>query len=1010
MDLKAISASGSQRSEMVFHEDPHSLHVGTLPPHPYFIPFEPAQDPFADRNGSGRLELLNGDWGFTYRGSVIDLGDNFCDLAPETTIPVPSNWQLHGFDKPQYTNVCYPIPYDPPFVPDDIPVGVYYRNYSYLPDGMRRILCFEGVDSCLYLYVNGRLAGYSQVSHSTSEFDVTDLLKEGENKLCVAVLKWCDGTYLEDQDKIRLSGIFRDVYMLSRPEKRLEDYRVNTSLDLANGSASLSVSVKGAAAKLSLYSPEGEPVAEGEAAEGKPFSCKVNDPALWSAESPSLYRLVIETDGEVIGEKVGFREIKIEDGIVKVNGRHIKMRGVNRHDSYPESGYVSSAEQLKRDLYLMKQHNINAIRTSHYPNAPIFYKLCDELGFYVIDEADLESHGCTDVYQNFRWNREGGYGGISLMVMNEDYREAIRDRHTLLYTRDFNRPCVMMWSLGNEAGYSDIMRDEVNWLKAEDPSRIVHYESMHRLDQKDTHELDIVSRMYPWTGYVESYPESEGDAHGRPFVMCEYCHAMGNGPGDLEDYWEIIYKKDNVLGGFVWEWCDHSLPLGKTADGKIKYGYGGDWGERHNDGNFCCDGLVYPDRTPHTGLKELKQVYRLVRVAKTGDGEFSFKNMLGFIDCGELLDCRYEITERGDVIAEGSVELSVPAGGEMSAVIPEAKAEEKIGTIADIQSRYIRFIFTLKKDMPWAEKGFEVCFDQLEIAEKNPKSLPIPAAGEVKISEAPLEYRISANGVNYVFDRRHGEIKSVCKNGVELIDRPIRFNFFRAPTDNDSQRGDWHRLHLCDYDVKVRETSVSSENGCEVISAKLSFGWNILQPFGEMTARFKVSPDGSLNISADLEAGEKVTMLPRFGIRLFVPKSFGEVEYYGYGPYESYADKHRASYIGRFTAKIEDMFENYIRPQENSSHFGCKYLRLIGDKASVRFEADGDFSFSAMEYTEEELSSKRHSFELEKCESNVICVDSAMAGVGSNSCGPALLDKYRLPLPKLRLDITLAFE
>ncbi len=1010
MDLKAISVPGSQRSKMTLHENPHALHVGTLPPHPYFIPFEERQDPFSDRRESKRLELLNGEWGFTYRGSVVDLPDNFCDLSPETKIPVPSNWQLHGFDKPQYTNVCYPIPFDPPFVPDDVPVGVYYRNYSYAPDGLRRILCFEGVDSCVYLYVNGELAGYSQVSHSTSEFDVTDHLKEGENRLCAAVLKWCDGTYLEDQDKIRLSGIFRDVYMLSRPEKRIEDYRVNTVLDLESGAASLKVSVKGDSARVALYSPEGKLITQGEAGEDKPFCCTVADPSLWSAESPSLYRMTLEASGEIIGECVGFREIKIEDGIVKVNGKHIKMRGVNRHDSYPESGYVSSVEQLKRDLYLMKQHNINAIRTSHYPNAPIFYRLCDELGFYVIDEADLESHGCTDVYQNFRWNREGGYGGISLMVMNEDYREAIHDRHVLLYTRDFNRPCVMMWSLGNEAGYSDIMRDEVEWLKAEDPSRIVHYESMHRLDKKDTHELDIVSRMYPWTGYVRDYPDSEGDAMGRPFVMCEYCHAMGNGPGDLEDYWEIIYEKDSILGGFVWEWCDHSLPLGTTADGKIKYGYGGDWGERHNDGNFCCDGLVYPDRTPHTGLKELKQVYRPVRVKKTGDGEFTFKNIFGFVNCEDILDCRYEITERGDVIAEGSVGLSIPAGGEMTVFIPQAKAEEKGGIITDIQSRYIRFVFTLKKDMPWAERGFEVCFDQLEIAEKHPKRLPVPVSGEAAVSEAPLEYRICANGVSYVFDRRRAEIASVCKNGVELLDRPIRFNFFRAPTDNDSQRGDWHRLHLCDYDVKVRETSASVENGSAVINARMSFGWNILQPFGEISVRFTVSPDGSLNVHADLETGEKVTMLPRFGIRLFVPKSFGEVEYYGYGPYESYADKHRASYIGRFRADIKDMFEDYIRPQENSSHFGCKYMRLIGREASVWFEADRDFSFSAMEYTEEELSSKRHSFELEKCESNVICVDAAMAGVGSNSCGPELLEKYRLPLPKLELDITMAFE
>ncbi len=1001
MDLKLISAPGSQRSKMVFHEDAGKLHIGTLPNHAYFIPFAEGGDPFASREKSPRFELLNGDWGFTYRASVVDLADNFCGLEPEGVIPVPSNWQLHGYDRAQYTNVVYPFPFDPPYLPDDIPVGVYYKTYNYTPDGLRRILCFEGVDSCIYLYINGVFSGYSQVSHSTSEFDITPLLKDGENLITAAVLKWCDGSYLEDQDKIRLSGIFRDVYMLSRPEKRLEDYHVTTKIDFKTGSAKLSVSVSGAEAKIALRVPGGELIASGSASEASPFECSVEDVRLWSAEKPELYLLTLESEGELIGEKVGFREIRIDGDVVKVNDRHVKFRGTNRHDSYPESGYAASVDQIKRDLYLMKQHNINAIRTSHYPNAPIFYQLCDELGFYVIDEADLETHGCTDVYQNFRWNREGGYGGISLIVSDERFREAIRDRHERLFLRDFNRPCVVMWSLGNEAGYSDIMRDEVNWLKAADPSRIVHYESTHRLDKKDISELPIISKMYPWIGYVRDYPASEPEANGRPFMMCEYCHAMGNGPGDLEDYWEIIYQKDNVLGGFVWEWCDHSLPLGKTPDGKVKYGYGGDWGERHNDGNFCCDGLVYPDRTPHTGLKELKQVYRPVRVEKTGDGEFKFKNMLGFEDIGSLLDCRFEIAEGGEIINTGALELSVPAGEEKTVVIPEAKEAG--------ESRYIRFIFTLKNSAPWAEAGYEVCFDQLLICETDRKS-PQKAGGSVEVFEFPLEYRIGANGVSYIYDRRRAAISSISKNGAELLDRPIELNFFRAPTDNDGRRGDWFRLRLNEYDTKVYSTRLERKGESVVITADVSFGWNIYQPFARGVVISEILPGGELKISANLTSGEKVESLPRFGVRLFVPKSFGEVEYYGYGPGESYIDKHRASYIGKFRSKIADMFEDYIRPQENSSHFGCKYMVLRGEKMSVRFESSGDFSFNASEYTEQELASKRHSFELEKCESNVICLDSAMAGVGSNSCGPELLPQYRVKLPELKFDFTVSVE
>ena len=1000
MNLGKISKIGSQKSKMLFHEDPSRLHVNALEPHAYFIPFAKGEDPFLPREKSSRFELLNGSWGFSYRESVIDLPDDFCSNKPETEISVPSNWQLKGFDRPQYTNVQYPIPYDPPFVPDDDPVGVYYRDYDYSPDGLRRIIVFEGVDSCVYLYVNGVFAGYSQVSHSTSEFDITELLSAGKNTLTAAVLKWCDGTYLEDQDKIRLSGIFRDVYILSRPENRVKDYRVKTKLK--NGEASLSVEISGERAKITLYSPSGEIISSGEASETAPFECRIEAPSLWSAEDPVLYRLTVESGGEIIGEKVGFREISIEGGVFRLNGRAIKLRGVNRHDSYPDTGYYASCEKMLGDLLMMKRFNVNAIRTSHYPNSPLFYKMCDELGFYVIDEADLETHGSIDVYQDFKWSREGGYGGIAITVMDPQFEAAIFDRHKRLLSRDFNRPCVIMWSMGNEAGYSDAMRRSALWIKSEDPSRIVHYESVHRLDKKDTHELDVVSRMYPPTDYVKNYPESESDSAGRPLVLCEYCHAMGNGPGDLEDYWQAIYENEKVAGAFVWEWCDHSVPIGKTEDGSPKFGYGGDWGERHNDGNFCCDGLCYPDRRPHTGLFEMKQVYRPVRVKSLGGGKYLFASRLGFSSAEELFDCRFEITENGEVVREGKVEFSLPAGKTCEISVPETRDRPF--------SRYIRFIFSQKRDTPWAKAGFEACFDQLEIFEENLKTLPREASGSARLSETPLWFEASAGDVKLLFDRRKACVSSFSKNGCELLDRPMSFNFFRAPTDNDSQRGDWFRLHLNDYDVKVYSTSAELENGSAIISVSQSFGWNILQPFASAETKYILFPDGTLEIKSLLKAGEKLKMLPRFGIRLFVPKAFDRVEYYGYGPFESYSDKHRASYLGRFEEKIENMFENYIRPQENSSHFGCKEMILKSSEASVRFEAANDFSFSAMEYTEEELSSKRHSFELEKCASNVVCVDAEMAGVGSNSCGPELAEKYRVRLPEVSLDIRIAFE
>ncbi len=1002
MKLSEISTPGSQRAAMIYHEDPHALHVGTLENRAYYVPFAPGEDPFASREKSSRFELLNGDWGFTYLESVVDLADDFCDLSPKASIPVPSNWQLHGYDRAQYTNVVYPIPYDPPYVPDDDPVGVYYRDYDYAPDGLRRILCFEGVDSCLYLYVNGRPAGYSQVAHSTSEFDITDLLNPGTNRICAAVLKWCDGTYLEDQDKIRLSGIFHDVYMLSRPEKRLTDYRVSAVPDLNDGSAELTVSVKGESAKITVYSPSGDVIGSGEASEGAAYILKIQNAELWNAEKPVLYKMMIESAGEVIGEKIGIRKIEIKDGLVYLNGAKVKFRGVNRHDSYPDTGYVSSREQIMKDLTLMKRHNVNALRTSHYPNAPILYQLCDELGIYVVDEADLEAHGSVDVYQDYDWNKPEGYGGIALTVSDPQFEEAILDRHKRLLARDKNRPCVLLWSMGNEAGYSDAMRRSAEWIKSEDPTRILHYESVHRLDKKDDHELPIVSRMYPPVDYVKNYPASEETAGDRPFMMCEYCHSMGNGPGDLEDYWQAIYANDKVFGAFVWEWADHSIPVGVTDDGKIKYGYGGDWGERHNDGNFCCDALCYPDRTPHTGLLEMKQVYRPVRVEMKNAGEYVLKNMLAFENVGDIFTCRFEITDCGEITRSGEINLNIPAGGAQTVSIPETR---------DVAvSRYIRFIFEYKHDTPFAKAGDLAGFDQCCIHDENLKTMPSACGSAVEIQKDGLKYMISASGIDYEFDCRLGVVSKITADGDLVTDQPVKFNFFRAPTDNDGKRDSWYRTHLNDYDTKIYGIKSRKDGNLAIIEVKMSFGWNIHQPFARTTAVYRFFPGGEFNVSADLEFSEKVKMLPRIGMRIFLPKSFEDVTYYGYGPYESYIDKRRASYVGKFEAKVPKMFEPYIKPQENSSHFGCDYVEITDGKTVLRAEGERKISFNASEYTQEELCSKRHDWELSKCGKTVLCLDSEMSGVGSNSCGPELDKKYQISLPKNRLEMTVGFR
>ena len=997
MNISKLAAENSPKSKMIYHENPETLHINTLPNRCYFVPFAKTQNPFADRESSERFELLNGDWGFRYFDSIIDLEDDFPSVKADKTLPVPANWQLHGYDKPQYTNIAYPIPYDPPYVPDDDPAGVYSREYVYTLDGMRRILVFEGVDSCLYLYINGKFAGYTQVSHMTSEFDVTDLLREGANVITAAVLKWCDGTYLEDQDKFRLSGIFRDVYMLSRPENRLENYRVKTVLNADKTAAEIQITVQGENAELTLTDKEQTELFKGSVKDGETVKITVKNPNLWSAEIPYLYNLTILTPTEAVGEKIGIRDIAIENSVVKINGVPIKFRGVNRHDSYPDTGSYASVSQMRKDLDLMKRHNVNAIRTSHYPNSPLFYRLCDEYGFYVIDEADYEAHGCYIANNDLKWSKS--YDGIALLAMDGRFRNAIVDRSKMMVSRDINRPCVVFWSLGNEGGLGANMVAAAEYIKSVDDTRLVHYESVHKLDDTSDEIFDLVSRMYPPTAEMQKLIDE--DKYDRPLVLCEYCHAMGNGPGDLEDYRTAFYSNERFCGGFVWEWCDHGFPV-KTVDGKPCYGYGGDFGERHNDGNFCMDGLVYPDRTPHTGLLELKQVYRPLRVEKgTAPDTFIISSYLNFANAGDILDGSYEITSEGKVTSTGSFDFTVSPMSAAEITVPEAAN-------AAGDNVYIRFIFTSKTDLPWCEKGYEVCFDQLCLKETNAKPKPAPTqsilAAPIACHDQPLNITVFAGKVTYIFNKRTASFDSIQYDGKEILDRPMQFNFFRAPTDNDVVKGDWYQMHLNDYIPKVYSVEGSQVDGGIEIAVKQSFGWSVQPPFAHAEVTYKIYHSGELQINCSLHAAEKLTSMPRFGIRLLVPKRFDTVEYFGYGPNESYIDKRRSSYMGLFTSLISDMHEDYIRPQENSSHYSCKHMTVKSGDVLIRFAAENPFSFNASEYTQEELSAKGHNYELEKCESNVICVDSHMSGVGSSSCGPQLAEQYRLPLPDLNAE------
>ena len=975
----------------LYHENPNTLHVGTMPTANYFIPFEKSADPFSKREKSGRFTLLNGRWDFRYFDSFNDIKEDFLtDTKFLEEIEVPSNWQLKGFDKAWYVNTRYPIPFDPPFVPDKNPAAIYRRTFELPYNDMEKYLYFEGVDSCFYLYVNGKFIGYSQVSHCTSCFDVTEAVHGGKNEITVVVLKWCDGTYLECQDKWRMSGIIRDVYLLERPKEKINSYRINQHFSDDLKTAEIEVILDTTAQVTArLYDPDGTLLSFRISDERLLFN--VEDVKLWSCEKPLLYRLVLETENEIIGEKIAVRQVKTENGVLLLNGTAIKIKGVNRHDSDPVTGAAISREQMKKDLLLMKRHNINAVRTSHYPNAPVFLQLCEELGFYVISEADIEAHG------SFEAADDGDYNSIAMTAGMEMFEGAVLDRVQRMIDRDYNRYCIIFWSLGNESGYSKNMEKAARYVKSLESGRLVHYESMYQMkgaqpaiDSPET--LDVVSRMYSPTEFMEKeFLADTGET--RPFILCEYCHAMGNGPGDLEDYWQTIYGNKRFCGGLIWEWCDHGIYAGETESGKAMYLYGGDNGEPVNDGNFCLDGLVYPDRTPHTGLLEAKNVYRPVRVTpqNTAQGLFTLTNCMDFAKPADYFSCRIIVTESGVKSFEKDIEIpDVNPHKGVQFAVPEIAGRTG-------KSLYIRFVFSYKAHTEWAKAGDEACFDQIELCRINQPHIADTYGAKLSVSESRTQYTISGSGFTYIINKSTGLFSYLSKGGVKRIDREMEYNVFRAPTDNDiNVKNEWYKYHFNQLITKVYDCGYVLSDFCAVFEFDLALGWYVHTNSLRIRNKITVYNSGEIAIASRVQVAEKRPYLPRFGLRLFLPKEFENVEYYGYGPHESYVDKHRSCYKGIFTDYVSEMHEDYIRPQENSSHYGCEYVAISDEENETVITADSDFSFNASQYTQEELESKKHNYELVPWDSNILCIDYKQSGVGSNSCGPYLKEKYQL--------------
>ena len=920
---------------------------------------------------------------------------------------------MAGYDTHQYTNIRYPFPFDPPYVPQDIPCGAYVHNFEYSRDekASKAFLNFEGVDSCFYVWINGSYIGYSQVSHMTSEFDITDLLRDGENSIAVLVMKWCDGSYLEDQDKFRMSGIFRDVYILKRPKQAISDYHIKTRIE--DMLAKVEIEMKFYSplnVKISIEDRNGAVVALGSIAEEGTAVLEIASPELWNTENPYLYKLILETENEVIVDHIALRKIEIKDQVIYLNGQKIKFRGVNRHDSDPVTGFTINPEQITTDLTLMKQHNFNAIRSSHYPNAPFFYEMCDKYGFMVIDEADIEAHGPFMIYRKEdtdynrfkRWNEK--------IADDPVWEEAIVDRVKLMVERDKNRFCIVMWSMGNESAYGCNFEKALEWTKNFDPDRITQYESARYRNYDETYDysnLDVYSRMYPAFSEIQEYLDKDGS---KPFLLVEYCHSMGNGPGDFEDYFQMIQDNDKMCGGFVWEWCDHAIAHGTAENGKTIYAYGGDHGEEIHDGNFCMDGLVYPDRTVHTGLLEYKNVYRPARVISYDkeSGELVLHNYMDFDNLKDYVKISYELTQDGLLIGKGKLD-------EVS-VVPHSEGKTNLQVnVPENGKCYLKLIYHLKKEMPLLEEDYILGFDEIEVSQKDAKCQlaekwveKTVTDSELQVSEDDTQIHIKGREFAYTIDRRTALFTEMKFAGREYLNHPMELNIWRAPTDNDMYiKSEWKKAHYDKAYTRAYTTEVvQGKHGVKIIS-HASVVAETVQKILDVTITWKIEAAGKIDADIAVTKDDEFPDLPRFGVRMFLDKKLSAARYFGMGPQESYCDKHQAASHGLYQANVDDLHEDYIRPQENGSHYDCEYVELNNSRYGIVASAEKAFSFNASYYTQEELEEKTHNYELTESDSVVFCVDYALNGIGSNSCGPVVLEQYRFDDVLFRFQFTL---
>ena len=977
------------------YQDLNYIAYERLPMRTTLVPYEDRASALSAMREASRYYLnLNGVWQFAFIEGPANLPENICSIPCDGEMPVPGCWQFHGYGQIQYTNVRFPIPYDPPYVPDNTPMGFYKRTFR-LPrdfEGRRTVLRFDGVSSCYYVFINGEYCGFAKTPHLCSEFDVSRFVHEGENEICVLVFQWSDGTYLEDQDMWRHAGIFRDVSLLSFADARICNVKTLCDYDPREKKGILHAEMKVKGAKdvaVTLYDEESDCVLYEEKVHISKEKGEVNvtldgiEP--WSAEHPRRYALLCEIEGQCECVKVGFRRVEIKGNVFLVNGVKVKLKGVNRHDTHPELGFFTPIEHMKHDIFQMKRHNINTVRTSHYPNDPRFLDMCDEYGLYVVDEADLECHGVVE------------FETYDYIATNPIWEKQFVDRGVRMIERDFNHPCIVMWSLGNEAGYGCNHVAMAAAMRKLDLSRPIHYER----DEK-AQTADVFSMMYDGLEWTEKNLKEHKD---KPYFQCEYAHAMGQGPGNLEDYWQMFYKHDQIMGGCVWEWADHGITR-YTEDGEKWWAYGGDFGEYPHDNNFCVDALTYPDRTPHTGLIEYAHVLRPVRIEKveeiTGDKpalKVRVRNTYAFTDLS-VLQGYWKVTDGYKVYAQGEMNLRTRPGATQVITLPLPRYQG----IATVD-----FTFANKLATPYSEVGFVVARDQVMLENPAP-SAPFAAFPALKELEAEQAHNgeITVRGGNFTvkFDR-----KGLCaweEDGLAFIKDGcgVRPNFFRAITDNDFYYANeyWLKRDLHRLENRCENMGYSVDDSGERINVRIE---SVLYSTGfppafRVRQDYTVYADGTVMLNVSYTPAGKIDYyLPRLGLRFAMPKNFDRAKWHGRGPIESYRDKKTAAFVGVYQKTVEELHEPYIRPQENGSHedtYAFAVTDHTGRGLMVTGVAGSTFAFTAHNYTLEDLHNARHTTELKRSDLTEVMIDGEMGPLGSNSCGPEPMEKDRLYL------------